>query len=311
MRRSNFVLGIGASLGAHVALIAWLMGGASRTAPSPTPRPVSPVQISSVDPDQTVPLQPPAPPPAPPAPAPEPAQAAREETVPPPPDTSLERVAQPPPAPRGAPGRETRERAPAPAPAVPTAAPIERAAADPVTAPLPAATPGPDSVEGEDALADAEPAPASSSRGGEGDPVPPLRVHWRDARELIAVARALGMRLAAVDGGGEILGEIALADEPQLKEWAGLPYGYSNRVRMLSPSIFASGLAEEPGITEIWVFVPADRDRTMVEAQKEAVRRAGATLDDVASVDGRFVRAANGSYRLDITNVRMKGTGRG
>ena len=144
--------------------------------------------------------------------------------------------------------------------------------------------------------------------------MPPLRVHWTDAGELVSVARALGMRLAAVDGRGRIVGEIALSDTPHLKAWAGLPYGYSNRVRMLSPSIFESqvDLGGGPGIREIWVFVPSDRDRAMVDAQKRAVQRTGATLEDVWAVDGRFVRAANGSYRLDITNIRWrKGTGHG
>ncbi len=153
--------------------------------------------------------------------------------------------------------------------------------------------------------------PGHPGSDGEGVYVPPLRVHWRDARELIAVARSLGLRLAAVDGAGNIVGEIALTETPGLRAWPGLPYGYSNRVRMLSPSIFASplGRSDRPEIREIWVFVPADRDRAMIAAQKDAVRRRGGRFEDVLHVDGRFVRAANGSYRLDITNVRWREPG--
>ncbi len=120
------------------------------------------------------------------------------------------------------------------------------------------------------------------------------------------------MRLAAVNRGGDIIGEIALADPPGLRKWNGLPYGYSNRVRMLSPSIFSPTIGDVAAGTEvhsIWVFVPSDRDRAMVAAQNEAVRRAGARLEDVASVDGQFVRAANGSYRLDITRIRWRNGG--
>jgi hypothetical protein len=155
--------------------------------------------------------------------------------------------------------------------------------------------------------------PVGHELEGTGDFTPPLRVHWRNARELVTVARTLGMRLAAVDDRGDIIGEVALTDPPSLKAWHGLPYGYSNRVRMLSPSIFSSRIGDAEGVQvrEIWVFVPADRDRAMVNAQKEAVRRAGARLEDVTSVDGQFVRAANGSYRLDITNIRWRNQGSG
>lgn len=144
---------------------------------------------------------------------------------------------------------------------------------------------------------------------GDAEYLPPLRVHWADARELITVARILGLRLAAVSREAEIIAEIDLSDSPGLRAWRGLPYGYSNRVRMLSPSIFASRLRDDgvEEIHEIWVFVPLDRDRAMIEAQRAAVRRAGARPEDVLYVDGRFVRAANGSYRLDITNVRLRG----
>ena len=162
-------------------------------------------------------------------------------------------------------------------------------------------------------VADEEQPGHPGSSTGDGDYVPPLRVHWRDAGELIAVARSLGLRLAAVNRSGAIIGEVALISRPDLKEWSGLPQAYSNRVRMLSPSIFNGVL--KAGLTageihEIWVFVPAHQDRVMISTQRSAVTRRGGQIEDVLSVDARFVKAANGSYRLDVTNIRWR-DGRG
>ena len=308
MKRSNFALGLGVSIVGHAALLLWLRGGTAATAPvpAPAPAPPMPIQIASVDPRQLLPLEPlpappEAPPPSPPSPpppsppvAPTPQTQAVAGSLPLP----LERVVEPPPAARAEPPPPPEPRKSAPALA-------RRDTAPPVPSPGPVAAKPPDPVEPvSEPVPDEEPAPVSGR--GQGEFVPPLRVHWKDARELISVARTLGMRLAAVDSRGEIIGEIALSDSPGLKTWGGLPYGYSNRVRMLSPSIFSSPLEGAAEIREIWVFVPSDRDRAMVEAQKRAVQRAGARMEDVAAVDGRFVRAANGSYRLDITNIRWR-----
>jgi hypothetical protein len=154
-------------------------------------------------------------------------------------------------------------------------------------------------------------APAARSASQEGDAVPPLRVYWGSASELLTVARALGMRLAAVNDDGDIIGEVDLSDRPALRAWPGLPFGYSNRVRMLSPSIFAAGIdrhgpAPSAEIAEIWIFVPADRDRSMVREQRDAVRRAGVRPEDVVAVDGQFIRAIDGSYELRVTNVHAR-----
>lgn len=329
IRRSNFVLGVGASVVLHAIVLAALLGAPGvMSQPVVTPQRAAPIQIASVDPDKAVPLDPlptdpapvPEPPaPEPPAPEPQPQPALTPTPLPtpppqpdpvtppkpePPPQSLVRSQAEPPPP-----------RAPDPTPEPPPAAPESEA----VTA---AAPPQPAATQDTAALARAA-APAAAPQEpdrdgrmpGDGDAqyVPPLRVHWRDADELISVARTLGMRLAAIDARGDIIGEIDLSSRPGLKQWQGLPYGYSNRVRMLSPSIFSTTLPSAGGadIREIWVFVPADRDRAMVEAQRSAVQRAGARPQDVRYVDGRFVRAANGSYRLDITGIRQADERRG
>ena len=302
IKRSNFVVGLGASVVLHGLLVAVLLRIPSSPR-QPTPPPI-PIQIASVDPDQKIPLDPL---PADPAPAPLPAAEPALVKPPPAPDPAPPPVPElaPPPVPEPAP-----PPVPDPAPVVPPLTPapppdrLARRTAQPDLALELVHTPVPREPQ--------VPDPASDGRmppDGDSEYVPPLRVHWRDASELVSVARTLGMRLAAVDAHGAILGEIDLSSRPSLKRWQGLPSGYSNRVRMLSPSIFSTNLGNGD-VREIWVFVPADRDRVMVQAQKSAVLKTGARLADVQYVDGRFVRAANGSYRLDITNIRQVATRR-
>ncbi len=307
MKRSNFVIGLGLSVVLHAAVLYMLLGGSTRPGPPPSAPPaVMPIQIASIDPEDAPPVQPvmtepPPSPPSRPVPAPLP----------------LERVVEPA---RGAPQRlaslpeptETPVARPAPEPATAARAPappVEHTAS--LTASLNETVPRRPDAPSPPAPVIDQARPLGHDLEGTGDFTPPLRVHWRDARELVQVARTLGMRLAAVDHRGDIIGEVALTDPPSLKAWHGLPYGYSNRVRMLSPSIFSSRIGDADGVQvrEIWVFVPSDRDRAMLDAQKEAVRRARGRLEDVTSVDGKFVRAANGSYRLDITNIRWRNGG--
>ncbi len=322
MKRSNFVIGLGLSVVLHAALLYMLLGGSPRPGPPPSTPAVTPIQIASIDPEDKLPIEPVQPVMTERLPmitTPQTTDAALETPLPPPPSKPvpaplpLERVVEPP---RGAPQRLASLPEPAETPAARPAAepataarmpapPVERIAA--LNEPVPRRSDAPSTP----APVIDHARPPGHKLEGTGDFTPPLRVHWRNARELVTVARTLGMRLAAVDHRGDIIGEVALTDPPSLKAWHGLPYGYSNRVRMLSPSIFSSRIGDADGVQvrEIWVFVPSDRDRAMLDAQKEAVRRAGARLEDVTSVDGKFVRAANGSYRLDITNIRWRNGG--
>ena len=321
MKSSNFVIGLGLSVVLHAALLYMLLGGSTPPAPTPASPAVTPIQIASIDPQDKLLIEQVETEPLPMITTPRTTDAALETPLPPqrlkpvPVPLPLERVVEPA---RGAPQRlaslpepvQTPAARPAPEPGAAAripAPPVERTAA--LNEPVPrrpdaASTPAP--------VVD-HARPPGHQLEGTGDLTPPLRVHWRNARELVTVARTLGMRLAAVDHRGDIIGEVALTDPPTLKAWQGLPYGYSNRVRMLSPSIFSSRIGDADGVQvrEIWVFVPSDRDRAMIDAQKEAVRRAGARLEDVTSVDGKFIRAANGSYRLDITNIRWRNGGSG
>jgi hypothetical protein len=331
MKRSNYIIGIGASAVLH-GLILWTASGRS-AAPAATPPPPAtptPVQIASLDPE---PASTPAPPP-------------------PTPDSSLQPV-----APVRAPATvepEPRPEAPEPPPAAPAPlrdpaptrtepTPPERVAALPPTpVPVSRSTAAPPRVESVPPPATEPPprvrrnlvpapprwkdvpVPAAAAApnpqasrdlpgvtGGTDDiaaGLPPLRVHWTDAGELRAVARTLGMRLAAVDGQRTIVAEIDLSNESNLKSWQGLPSGYSNRVRMLSPSILPSRLGRAQGIAvrEIWLFIPQDHDRRMILSQRDALRRSGAQPRDVLAMDGRFVRTIDGTYRLEITGIRRR-----
>lgn len=153
------------------------------------------------------------------------------------------------------------------------------------------------------------PTPGRRAWRSDAEHVPPLRIHWNDGEELREVARALGMRLAAVNRQQDIIAEIDLSDAHNMKAWRGLPPGYSNRVRTLPPTIFNPRLRAHGNVIvrEVWVFVPTDRDRSMIEAQRSAIEQAGFDSLNVAYVDGRFVRSANGSYRLVITNIQARG----
>ena len=305
MRRSNFVLGIGASVVLH-AMLLLLVQGQGRGGPRPaSPPPALPIQIVSVDPDEKVPLDP----------LPEDPLPADPLPLEPPPSEPLPLVPllEPP----VKPGPELPAHAPAPAP-VPTLPILEPVAARPVERAPEPQPPAPISKRTETVF---EPPPVGSAGhaadDGASEVVAPLRVHWRDAAELRSVARALGMRLAAVDRHRNIIAEIDLNDPPSLKRWQGVPYGYSNRVRMLSPSIFSGPLSGDLAdrsvveIHEVWIFVPSDRDRAMIDSQNAAVRRLGLRPQDVLYVDGRFVRSANGLFRLDITNIAPRRRGHG
>ena len=313
MKRSNFVWGLGLSIVLHASLLYLLLGGVHATpSPPPTPPVVTPIQIASIDPHDKLSIEPVEVEPTPMVTKAQTTDRPLETPVPISTPLPLERVVEPV---RGAPQRLAS--LPEPDQAPPIRPRPEPATAASATAPRQVQTAAVTEPIRRQADLPSRPAPVvdrarppGHELEGTGDFTPPLRVHWSDARELVNVARTLGMRLAAVDGRGDIIGEVALTDPPSLKSWQGLPYGYSNRVRMLSPSIFSARIGDGVQITEIWVFVPSDRDRAMVEAQKEAVRRAGARLEDVSSVDGKFVRAANGSYRLDITGIRWRHGGR-
>jgi len=312
MKRSNFVFGLSASGVLHAGLLYLLLVRlpAPQPAPASPPPAPTPVQIATAQPPRPQPAELSDPPPVVPTPMP-----LTERVAAPPPRTgpqpsqapsSAGALAQAAPPPSHAPSHAAASpRSPArpqarPAPA---ATPVEPVESPPVETRQPAARSTPD--EAVSRVDDEAQQGHPGSSAGDSDYVPPLRVHWSDADELIDVARSLGMRLFAVDGSGGIIGEITLTGQPQLGEWGGPPAGYSNRVRMLSPSIF-EGTIDTSRIREVWVFVPASYDRAMISAQRSAVLRRGGRLEDVTHVDGHFVRAATGAWRLEITDIRWR-----
>ncbi|MCH8316558.1 MAG: hypothetical protein IIA64_11340 [Planctomycetes bacterium] len=138
--------------------------------------------------------------------------------------------------------------------------------------------------------------------------IPPLRIVWAGADELAAVARALGMKVVAVNGQNEIVGEVELIGRPQLLPFSGDLSGYSNRVRTLEPGFFGRELFEQPGvrIRSLWVLVPASHDAHFIELQRDALRRVGVHADAVRLMEARFEPRRGRTYQLSITHVHQK-----
>lgn len=137
---------------------------------------------------------------------------------------------------------------------------------------------------------------------------PPLRIVWAGADELAAVARALGMKVVAVNGQNEIVGEVELIGRPQLLPFSGDLSGYSNRVRTLEPGFFGRELFEQQGvrIRSLWVLVPASHDAHFIELQRDALRRVGVNADAVRLMEARFEPRSGRTYQLSITHVHQK-----
>jgi hypothetical protein len=134
--------------------------------------------------------------------------------------------------------------------------------------------------------------------------LPPLRIVWDSPAQLRRVAHRLGMRIVAVNAGGEILGEIPADGPVQLVEFRGELARYSNRVRTLPVSFFGGQLASSSPAARLWVLVPVGVDRRWVATQKQAIARAGVGLGGVRELEGEF-RPVGGGPRLVVTRIRQ------
>ncbi len=136
--------------------------------------------------------------------------------------------------------------------------------------------------------------------------LPTTRIIWESPQELTKIARALRMRVVAVNRVNEVVGALALDGSLNLEPFDGSCDVYSNRVRSLPSSFFGPALQRESGHTIVayWVLVPESVDRDMAEVVRQAVGRAGLTMSEVDWVEARFAAQAGGGHRLVVTDIR-------
>jgi hypothetical protein len=137
--------------------------------------------------------------------------------------------------------------------------------------------------------------------------LPALQLVWQDAEQLRTIARAVGIRLLAVDHDGAALGELSTSATWTLTPWNGRAPGYSNRVRVVPAGFFGDRLqrlaTSGTPIREVWLLVPAELDRRIVATQLNAIANRGYSTDDIQRVRGRLVLAAGATARLVVDAV--------
>lgn len=149
---------------------------------------------------------------------------------------------------------------------------------------------------------------ADASPGRDDKALPPMRIAWSSPQQVRTVARALGLRIVAVNAAGRAVGEIDPYDG-RLRDFTGRLDQYSNRVRTLGRSFFA---AFSPGddvrdVAGFWILVPAAVDRQWMALQSSAIARHGMTAAQVRQVEARFT-VSGGQPRLSITRVHARKT---
>lgn len=153
--------------------------------------------------------------------------------------------------------------------------------------------------------------PADASAGQDDKALPPMRIAWTSPQQVRAVARALGLRIVAVNAGGQAVGQIDPYGGP-MKDFTARLDQYSNRVRTLPRGFFGPGSAE-PGDRDVagfWILVPAAVDRQWIALQRSAIAERGMRAAEVREVEARFT-GSDETPRLSITRVHgRRETGR-
>ncbi len=143
----------------------------------------------------------------------------------------------------------------------------------------------------------------TSSSKRDDQQIPPLRITWRSPQHLRDVVEALGMRIVAVNTGGQIVGEIVAENKPALVEFDVELSQFSNRVRTLPRDFFGKQLDRRGReVSGLWILVPATVDRRLIETQRDAIDRRGLKFGQVRVMDGVF-ETQGSEYRIVITNL--------
>ncbi len=157
-------------------------------------------------------------------------------------------------------------------------------------------------------LASARPAetsqPGQTSAAAKDDiHTPRLRMTCGSKQHLREVVEAMGMRIVAVNSGGQVVGQIAGDNKPALVEFDAELSQFSNRVRTLPRNFFGRQLdGRGREVSGLWILVPASVDQWLIKTQLEAAGRRGVGFGQVRVMDGVF-EAQGGQYKIVITNV--------
>ena len=137
------------------------------------------------------------------------------------------------------------------------------------------------------------------------DALPTLRILWTSSNEVREVARALAMRIVAIDADSQVVGELVLYGEPRIEPFQGSFRGYSNRVRSLPKNFFGPGLLGDRNsqVIGFWILIPTALDQRFADLQREIIRRKSLQPSDVRAMEARFVLNDRGKYELRITEV--------
>jgi len=213
-------------------------------------------------------------------------------------------VSPPEPVPAEAPPKATLVTAPAPDPKPVPPTPKPKPKPVPPKAGKAAPTPTPPLQKVAQAPAQPEPErpePKDPAPGADDAALPPMRIAWASPQQVRAVARALGLRIVAVNADAEAVGQIDPYDG-RLADFTGRLDQYSNRVRTLPRGFFGTS-AEAPGrgVARFWILVPAAVDRQWMALQRSAIAERGMKVSEVREVEARFT--GSGTPRLSITQV--------
>lgn len=127
------------------------------------------------------------------------------------------------------------------------------------------------------------------------DALPPVRIVWDGPEEVRSVARELGMRIVAVDRGGDVLGEVSRAGPPGIVPFEGSTGRFSNRVRMIDDrGFFGESIPRELDgrLSAFWLLVPAELDRALSAEIRRTIRESGFDSAEVRFVEASFEERA-------------------
>jgi hypothetical protein len=162
--------------------------------------------------------------------------------------------------------------------------------------------------KGETSTAAADVSRAAGSAAGKEKPLPPLRMDISDTDTVLTASRSLGVLLVIINGSGRVRARVNAASG---KRPAAVPMsdtsGFSNRIRLLPRSGYFGSVLEKlreryedlPYSSRLAFLVPAGLDGRWMREQRQLLADAGGKAGDCMTV-GRYVRSADGGYRLEI-----------
>jgi len=137
----------------------------------------------------------------------------------------------------------------------------------------------------------------------EKDSVPELKLTWDDSRQLLDVARNLGMRILAANS-NDIVGELNITGVPYIEAFDGKVSNFSNRVRTVPASFFGSSLIEnwDKNFNCFIVLVPSTVDQQWLSEQRSVLNSKGLRGSQISYMEAKIVWNGH-AYELVITKM--------